>query len=158
VADAAHERAFRMPGEDLLDVRPIELRMADTRTRQAEFPVDFFDPARLAQRIGAIPFGFDVEGLDDAVARTVAAIIGGQVIAPDRRIIAIAERNGDRIAQPGVIIPVEIPEMLVRVNDGKFVSPGGWIRKAHRIVNGRCITPPLAKGASRRAPPAFRTP
>src|SRR6266581_4419518 len=105
-------------------IRPIELRMADASARQAVLPVDFFDPARLAQSIGAVPFGLDMHGLDDAVARTVAAIIGRQIIAPDRRIIAVAERNGDRIAEPGVIIPAEVPEMLVGVDDGKSVCPG----------------------------------
>jgi len=148
VADAAHERVFGVPGEHLFDVMAIELRVSDAGARQAECSMDLLDPVRLAHRIGAIPFGLDVDGLDNAVPRHVAAIIGRQVVAPDRRIIAVTERNGHRIAKPGVIIPAEIPEVLMRIDDGKFVSPGYRIRQAHRMVN--------ADASRRRARKAHR--
>src|SRR5262245_1436480 len=116
--------------------------MTDASARQAEFPMDAIDPAGLADRIGAIPFRFDMHGLYDAVSRRVAAIIGRQVVALDRRIIAVAERDGNRIAKPGVIIPAEIPEMLMRVDDGKFVSADRRIRRARWHDQRPILTPP----------------
>src|SRR6266542_616061 len=141
----------------LCDPVPIAFRYGDySAVKRNYLPADYRRDARRYRlvktvHIGAVPPGCDVDALDAAVASRAAAVIGRQVIALDRRIIAVTERNGDRIAKPRVIIPAEIPEVLMRVDDGKFVSRRR-IRRAHRT-----ITPCASRGRAGKAIAASAT-
>ena len=125
VADAAHQRALGVPGQHLRDIGTTRLGMTDAGARQAIVAGHRLDPARFRHRIGAIPFGFHVHGLGDAEAGAVATVIVRQVVALERRIIAVAKWDRDRIAEPGIIIAVEVPEVLVGIDNGN----GGLVRQ-----------------------------
>jgi hypothetical protein len=58
-----------------------------------------------------------MHGLDDVVPRTVAKIVGRQIVSAERAVVAVAERDRRLVAQPGQVVALQIPEMLMSVDD-----------------------------------------
>ena len=109
-----------MSRKNALDVVARKQRGADAGVRITVFLRHLFEPARLARRIGGVPQRILVHGLDDVQPGRVAQIVRRQVVALERGVVAVAEVDGLRIAQPGVIIARQVPEMLMRVDDRKI--------------------------------------
>ena len=109
-----------MGGEHLGDVVAIETRVPHRHGGEAGLGSELRQPARLADGIGTIPFRLDVHGADDAMAAGVGAIVRRQVGAAERAVVAVAEHHR-LILQPGIGVALEVPEMLVRVDNGEIV-------------------------------------
>src|SRR3546814_4757792 len=54
---------------------------------------------------------------DDAEPRGVPAVVVGEVAALERRIVAEEEGRLGTVAEPGVVIPLDVPKMVVRIDD-----------------------------------------
>ena len=54
---------------------------------------------------------------DDVEGARVAAVVVGEIAAPDGGVVAVAERDHRLIDEPGMRPENEVPEMLVRVDD-----------------------------------------
>src|SRR5438067_11182866 len=87
---------------------------------------DSLQPARLARRVGRIPQRLLMHGLDDVQPTRVTQVVRWQVVALERCVIAVTEVHGVGIAQPGIIVARQIPEMLVRIDNGEVVF--GWFQ------------------------------
>ena len=129
---------------------PASTSAASARSSQACATTALGSPCSAAiastQRVSAsgvvgIPLGLDIDGLDDVEAGAVAAVVRRHVAAPEARIVAVAERDRLRIAEPGVVVARQVPEMLVRVDDrqlvarfhGRSAGAGGGRRRALAI-------------------------
>jgi hypothetical protein len=106
-----------MAGEHRLDGRVVEPGAGDDRVRKAGPPDDLLDPARLADRIARVPLGLDVHCLDHVVPGGVPEVVRRQVVAPERPIVAVAERHRRLVAEPRQVVAPEVPEMLMGVDD-----------------------------------------
>jgi hypothetical protein len=90
------------------------------------------DPAGFAHLIVAGPFRFTMHRGQHAVLRTVLAVIVGQVIALERIVVAHEKMRLWLTLQPGIVVGLQIPQMVMRVNQGDAALryPGfkGWHR------------------------------
>jgi hypothetical protein len=96
--------------------------MRDDRARKPVLLVDLADPAALADLVGPVPFGFAMHRRQHVVIRGVAAIILGQVVLPERRVVAHEEVLLLATAQPRVPAHAQIPQVMVRVDQGHGVG------------------------------------
>jgi hypothetical protein len=103
--------------ENALDVRIVEPRVSDERIGHAVLIGDRVQPTRLSHLIVAIPFGFHVHGGHHVVVCCVASIVGRQVVALQTLVWAEEEVLVGAIAQPGVVVAIQIPQMMVRIDD-----------------------------------------
>lgn len=124
VTDTADERASGLAGEDRLDVVPVEPRLGDHGAREPLLDGQFLHPARLADGVHRIPLGFHVDRADDPVVSRVRPVVGGQVVAPERPRVAVAEGRRRLVPEPGMPPERQIPEVLVSVDDGQVVRVG----------------------------------
>ncbi len=67
----------------------------------------------------------DVDRLDHLMRADVGEVVGRQIAPPDRPVVAVTERNRRLVAQPGVVVRFDVPEVLVRVDDGKGLGHDG---------------------------------
>src|SRR3954447_15670940 len=79
---------------------------------------EFADPLHLSNGIATLPLGFDKYGRLDLKPCCIAQVVRRQVIAPDCRVVSIAKGDLRLIAKPGQIVRFQIPEMLMRIDDG----------------------------------------
>ena len=66
-----------------------EIGIGDDGARQAVAVGQATQPAGFVERIVRIAAVLDVDGLDDAQPRHVACIVGGKIVAADRRKVAL---------------------------------------------------------------------
>ncbi len=127
VADAADAWERDMAREHRFDLGIVEAPAGDDAVREAFRGDHLGEPAALADRVARVPLGLDEDRLDDVMPGSVAEVVGRHVVAPERAVVAIAERDRLGIAQPRQIVAREIPEVLVRIDDrqvGHLKSPG----------------------------------
>ena len=148
VTDAAHQRVLGMRRQHLGNVCAMRLGMPDERVRESVRGVHLREPARLGGGIAPLPLGLHVHGLDDVEASAVAPVVGRQVVALQRRVVAVAERNWLGILQPRIGIAAEIPKMVMRVDDREFA----FVR--HRCVR---VRPRLSRACAHSWPARSRT-
>ena len=115
VAHAADQRKRGLVGEHVGRIGAVERGMADDGARQAVGGGEFVDPSRFGNGIGSVPLGFHIDGADDVEAGRVAPVVVRHVVAADRGVIAVAERNPRQVAQPGQVV-AQVPEVLVGVD------------------------------------------
>src|SRR5690606_25832433 len=100
----------------------VEPGLRDDRVAEVRALADLADPAGLAQRVGRVGLGLDVDRPDDVLAGAVAPVVPGEVVAADRRVVAVAERDRRLVAQPGMAVGREVPEMMMGVDDRQIVT------------------------------------
>ena len=61
---------------------------------------------------------------DHVVSGRIVQIVAGQVVAAQGAVSAVAERDHLLVAQPWQIVALQVPEMLMGVDDGQ-ISHGG---------------------------------
>ncbi|WP_425250036.1 hypothetical protein [Enterococcus faecalis] len=69
-----------------------------------------------------VPLGFHVDRLDHPVCADVAEVVRRQVAALDRAVVAVAERNLGVLREPGVVVRLRVPEMMMGVDDRPVVQ------------------------------------
>ena len=84
-------------------------------------------PASLGGGINCARCGLDMDRGGDRERRSVAAIIARQIVPLDPRVIA--ERPRWRLRpKPGIRQLLQIPEMMMRIDDPGWIRAGGWLR------------------------------
>lgn len=116
VTDAANHWAGSVCGQHLRGVGRIEPCVRHKDRGQSFSGREPLQPPGLSVRRGAVPFRLDMHGVDDPAARSVAPVVRGQVVPPQRRIITVSKRDRLFILKPGIAIGAQIPEMLVRID------------------------------------------
>ncbi len=101
---------------------------APPQRRQTLACHDAGKPVHFTRRVVVAPFRLDIDAGRDLERRRVAAVVGGQVRAADRGIIAIPEADRRILAEPGMSPEPRVPDMVVRVDDT------AWRRAALTIV------------------------
>ena len=124
VPDAAGEGALGLPGDRVGRRLAVERRVGDDPAREAVTGGDRFEPSRFRHRRGPVPLGLDMDRAEDAVARRVRAVVGREIVAPEGAVVAIPERDGFGVAEPGVVVSVQVPEVLVSVDDRQITGLG----------------------------------
>jgi hypothetical protein len=84
------------------------------------------DVAHLAARVGRVPLGFHIDRalhLHRGGGR-VTQVVVMEVVAPQSGVVAVAEGNGWLIAQPGVAVAAQVPEVVVGVDDAAWHGDG----------------------------------
>ena len=72
-----------------------------------------------------------------------------QVAAPDGAVVAVTARDRRLVAEPRMVVPVEVPEVLMGVDDG-FAEPAGGVPRVDghaRPPSGSRPGPPCASHA-----------
>ena len=69
------------------------------------------------RRSGRIPLRLDVHGADDPQAVPVAPEVVDQIAPPNGAVVAVPPLDRGLVAEPGVVIPLEVPEVVVGVDD-----------------------------------------
>ena len=64
-----------------------------------------------------IPLRLDVHGPDHVVPGRIAEIVARQIVAAERAVVAVAERDRRLVAEPRQVVALEVPEMLMGVDD-----------------------------------------
>ncbi len=104
-------------------LRSAKRREADIARRDAGGFVQRLQPVDLGERIvGLVPVRFHMHRGDDVLVPRVAAIVLDEIVVPDR-----PEVTDDRAAgrtQPGMAVHADVPEMMMRVDDGSRVEAG----------------------------------
>jgi hypothetical protein len=59
-----------------------------------------------------------------------------EVVAPQSGVVAVAEGNGWLVAQPGVAVAAQVPEVVVGVDDAAWHGDG---RLGRRVLRGRRV-------------------
>ena len=103
--------------EHISRVVAVEPKLGHHGVGQAMPSGHFVHPSQLADGIAAVPFGFDVHGLDDVEAAAVATVVSGQIGLADRRDIAVAEPRHRLVAEPRMRLQRKIPDVVVRISD-----------------------------------------
>src|ERR1700687_5538333 len=114
--------------------------MRDDRAGKAIPLMDAGDPTGLADLVGAVPFSFAMHRRQHIVAGGVAPVILGQIVAPDRAVVAhekIMARLADEVR---MLLLRQVPQMMVRIDQGDRV--GGVVPAAVDRVH---YVSPLAK-------------
>ena len=78
------------------------------------------DEIHFSERVARIPLRFDVDAALDAPARGVGAVVGEQIRFSKRTVVAVAERDRFKVAQPRVVVRLRVPDVEVRVCYRKF--------------------------------------
>ena len=122
-----------MLGQHVRRIGTIEPGLCHHSLRQTLARGPFVDPARFADRLARIPLGFDVDRLDYIKPRCVAVIIGQEIGASDRCIVAVAEGAKRRDREPRMCVEAEVPEVMVRIDNGQRRSQGIGARVRHGV-------------------------
>ena len=117
---ATHEIKAGLLRQQILRAGLMQRYMADGNRRQAGVSSQLPDPAHFSNGVATVPFRFDEHGRFDPKLTRVAQIISREVIPLDRAVIAVAKRNLRLIAQPRQIVGIQIPEMLMGIDDGNL--------------------------------------
>ena len=133
--DAANEVARSVIFENRGNVVGVEPGLRDGDMGESGLGAHPGDEIHLADRVLRVPFRFEIDGLDDVMARRIGQVIGRIIGAADRRIIAVAKRDQRLVAEPGIVMLRRIPEVDVCIDHGKvgrhwplhlpFVAPVG---------------------------------
>ena len=86
--------------------------------------VEGFEPARLADAILRRPARFDMHGRDDVLPGGIAAIVGRQIVAAERREIAETTRPIRARGEPGMAAEAEVPQVMVGIDDRTGIKTG----------------------------------
>ena len=133
-----------MGGQDLLGVVAVEPGMADDRVRKAVGCVDLGQPAGFGDLVVTIALGLDMDRLDHVLVGAVAPEVLGQIVPPDRAILAEKELLAHRVGQERIMQRFEIPQVMVGIDDLQV----GHLGASNRAANGG--------RANGRGPPLFR--
>src|SRR4029079_14898536 len=93
--------------------------MRDGDRRQAIRAAQPVDKLHLSSGIAAVPFRLDINRAFDPIAFGIAAVVAWQIIFSNRGVISVAKRNHRLILQPWIPVAADIPEVLMRIADGK---------------------------------------
>ena len=121
VADAAHQREFGLGGQHLGHVAAVEPGLADAGGRQPRTCSQLAQPAGLAEWVPGIVLDLDMDQPGQIDASRIRAVVLRQVAVADLRLVAVTERDRFRIAEPGIVVGVQVPEMGVGVDDRQGV-------------------------------------
>ena len=119
MSHAAHQRKHRLSGQHFGNVGPIEPGLCHDRIGQAVLGRNLVNPAGFGNRVVGRPFGLDVYRTDQIECRAVAPKVVGQVVAANCGIVAISKRNHRLVLQPGLPVFVEIPNVMMCIDDGQ---------------------------------------
>ncbi len=75
------------------------------------------EPSRLADRVARIPLRLHVHRHGRTVFPGVAQVVRRQVALADRAVVPVAKRNRVSIAEPRIVVALEIPEVLMGIDD-----------------------------------------
>ena len=128
MTDAAHLREGGVACQYRFDVGGVQARAGDDGVRQAGLGNDLLQPSGLADEVARIPLRLDVHGLDHVVPGRIAQIIAWQVVAAQGAVIAVAERDHLLVAQPWQVVALQVPEMLMGVDDGQISHGAALLR------------------------------
>ena len=117
MTDAADDRPSGLGGKDIGHVVAVEPGLGDANAGQALGGIQVGQPIGFGHRAGRVELGLDMYGGDDVVQGGIGPEIRRQIVAADRAVVAVAERDRPRVAEPRVVVMVEVPEMLVRIDD-----------------------------------------
>src|SRR5690606_2816589 len=104
VTDAAYERLAAMRGEDLGCIGTIEPGPRHHYRGQPALGAHLIHPGDLAERIGRIPLGLDEDAADNLELLGVAQVVGRQIVALERAVVAVAEPDRRLVAQPRQVV------------------------------------------------------
>ena len=119
MAHRAHEREGGLGGQHLPGIGTMQPSLRHYGMGETMPGGQGFHPAGFTDGVPGIPLGFHVHGFDHPMGTEIAAVISGKVIAPQGPVIAIAERNRGVVLKPGMAVFLQIPEMLMGIDDGK---------------------------------------
>ncbi len=114
---APHQREGSVAGQHVLNVAAIEEGAGNMSGRRTVGRGDLAHPAALGDGIGFVPLSLHRHRGDDAMTRRDRPVVGRQKVSLERRVVAIAERDHRLVAEPGVVVPVEIPEVMMGIDD-----------------------------------------
>jgi hypothetical protein len=159
VPDAPQVVRFPMRRQRRLRVGGGEIGVGDDAMGKAVPVGHVLAPAGLAHRIRRIPVGLDVHGLHHVVGRAVGTEIVDEVAPAHGGEVAVHARRAG-LTQPGVVVVLQIPQVMVRVDLRKraeFLGHGGVVRSTRKLVLGcaGCVFAAALCGA-RRIPRNFR--
>jgi hypothetical protein len=138
-----------VPGQLVLDRRLVEPDMPDDRVRQAVLGRHPGQPAGLAELVGPIPFGLDMHGLHDVEALGHPPVVRRHELPFQRRVVAEEELRFGMIGEPGVVIALQVPKMMMSVDDREVGHDGGCcIRMTRQAMSGWHATGRPAKGGT----------
>ena len=126
--NASDQRIIGLSGEDLLRVGAGQGRPRHDRIRHAGSLMEVRQPIRFIQRVADMPVRFDMDRLDDVVPFRVPPVVLGQVVAPQDVVLAERKARQRLIRQPRIVEGIEIPEVMVRIDD---------LEVGHDCVSGR---------------------
>nr|WP_245776009.1 hypothetical protein [Saccharopolyspora flava] len=110
--------------EDVGHVGAGQVGVPDDAVRESALVGDVLQPARLPHRVARVPADVEVHGLDEVLALGVAQEVVDRVIA-QQRVVAAPRGGADLVAEPRVVVRIEIPQVLVGIDDRDVV-------RAHR--------------------------
>lgn len=122
VADAADPCEARLRLQHLGGVRRVQPGLRHHCVGRAMAFGEVMHEAGFAERIARVPLGFHVDRLDHPVCADVAEVVRRQVAALDRAVVAVAERNLGVLREPGVVVRLRVPEMMMGVDDRPVVQ------------------------------------
>ena len=120
VPDAAHDWVGRMPRQFLRRAILMQDRARDVRRRQPGVLCHLRHPRAFGDEIVLVPFAFHRHGADDVVTAGNAAIVRRQEVTPDGGIVPVAKRDHGLVAQPRMRVVRQIPEMMMRIDNGQI--------------------------------------
>ena len=116
--DPAHvgERAVRVEHRFDFRLRGGEIGVGDDRMRKALALRLRLQPARLAHGIRVVVLGLHVHRLRYRNRTDVAPVVGDEIIAPDRGVVAVHARP-HAVGEPRIVVGRQIPEVVMGVDD-----------------------------------------
>ena len=78
---------------------------------------DGLRPRGLPPRVGRVPLRLDVHRADDPQAVPVAPEVVGQVVPPNRAVVAVPPFDRRFVTEPGMVVPIEVPEVVMCIDD-----------------------------------------
>ena len=75
------------------------------------------EPARLAHRVVVAPARIDMHDLNHVLSSRVGSVVVNEVVACDRTHVACHAQPLGSLRQPGVIVPLQVPDMDMGVDD-----------------------------------------
>jgi hypothetical protein len=118
VAYAAHAPERRLRRQHLLHVFAVEPGLRHHRHREAVPIGDALDPTGLPCRVRRIPLRLHIDRSNHIECRRVPSVVLRKVVRADCPVVSVAERDGRLVAQPRMIVVLQIPEVMVGIDDG----------------------------------------
>ena len=139
--DAAHQRERRLPRDHLLPRSAVwNHACATIAVGRPCVSCSRRQPLRFADLVVAVPFGFAVHRGQHVVPARVAAIVVGQVVALQPRVVAQEEVRLGPVRQPGIVVALKVPQMVVGVDqrDGAgLLAPAAMDRRRPALAHTR---------------------